>query len=238
MDIKSYIKKMGYTQSDIAEEIGVSRPTLDLYIGLFEKGKHIPKVQYEQAFQRLFRTEDTSPNNFKLRLNMEKRFLRKENTKYNDTSENESIAGFFSKLHDAIISDVKKGYDKDIYVFILLLIKKYHNDDALKYFSKYYVNLYCNDGELEKSMLERIYYSNFHGLISNINSGNLKFDEKEYDIFVQDRRRMYKERELQKRKTAEKIHELLEQSMNEFDYKIDDPSEEQVIKKMLELYKS
>ena len=38
-NIKKYLKNVGITQKEFAERIGLSRPTLDTYIEMFESGQ-------------------------------------------------------------------------------------------------------------------------------------------------------------------------------------------------------
>ena len=55
---------MGITQKEFSERMGLSRPTLDAYIEMFENGKTIPKERYEIIFRRLFDSGNDSVAEF------------------------------------------------------------------------------------------------------------------------------------------------------------------------------
>ena len=63
-NIKQYLKDVGITQKEFAERIGLSRPTLDTYIEMYEHGQAIPKERYDIIFKRLFDNENNSANIF------------------------------------------------------------------------------------------------------------------------------------------------------------------------------
>ena len=50
MDIKEKLKEIGIKLSDLARELEVSRPTLNIYIDNFEKGTKIPSEKYQLIF--------------------------------------------------------------------------------------------------------------------------------------------------------------------------------------------
>ena len=62
--IKQYLKDVGITQKEFAERIGLSRPTLDTYIEMFEQGQTIPKERYDIIFKRLFGSDNDSIEEF------------------------------------------------------------------------------------------------------------------------------------------------------------------------------
>ena len=51
-NIKQYLKDIGITQKEFAERLGLSRPTLDTYIDMFEGNQTIPKERYDIIFNR------------------------------------------------------------------------------------------------------------------------------------------------------------------------------------------
>ena len=63
-NIKQYLKDVGITQKEFAERIGLSRPTLDTYIDMYEHGQTIPKERYDIIFKRLFDNENNAEKIF------------------------------------------------------------------------------------------------------------------------------------------------------------------------------
>ena len=47
MDIKRYLRGIGITQTDLANRLHLSRPTLDSYISQYEKTGKLSKKKYE-----------------------------------------------------------------------------------------------------------------------------------------------------------------------------------------------
>ena len=54
MDIKRYLRGIGITQTELANKLHLSRPTLDSYISQYEKTGKLSKKKYELIFDSLF----------------------------------------------------------------------------------------------------------------------------------------------------------------------------------------
>ena len=52
-EIKTVRTKLGLTQKEFADLLGLSRPTLDNYIDLYEAGEKLPKERYQIIFDDL-----------------------------------------------------------------------------------------------------------------------------------------------------------------------------------------
>ena len=57
MDIKIQIKKYGLTQSEIADLLHISRPTLNSYIKQYEEKERVNNEKYDIVFNELFSKE-------------------------------------------------------------------------------------------------------------------------------------------------------------------------------------
>ncbi|WP_368651445.1 winged helix-turn-helix transcriptional regulator [Lactococcus raffinolactis] len=57
MDIKIQIKKYGLTQSEIADMLHISRPTLNSYIKQYEEKERVSNEKYDIVFNELFSKE-------------------------------------------------------------------------------------------------------------------------------------------------------------------------------------
>ena len=76
--IKKYLKSIGITQIYLAEALNISRPTLDLYIDLYEKQKNIPKERYNIIFQKLFDEKIDDKDEFLRRLDISRTLLNRD----------------------------------------------------------------------------------------------------------------------------------------------------------------
>ena len=59
MNIKKQIKNYDITLSTLADNLFISRPTLNSYIYLYENNKKIPSRRYQIIFDKLFSKEKT-----------------------------------------------------------------------------------------------------------------------------------------------------------------------------------
>lgn len=235
MDIKNFIRKMGYTQSIIADTLGISRPTLDLYIDQFEKMGYVSRGKYDRIFKCLFSDKDISPIVFKRRLesvcDIDKKGVRPDYLSNSNTSD------LASRIHNIIIDDVQEGNNEYIYTFIELLLKKYRNDESLQMLAKYYYYLYTDVSVSNINDVERLYFSNFYNVLTILEKGVAHYIDDDFKCFIDKKRKIKMEKRRKKDETVRNIDLLMKKSIDEFEKCMDDPTEEQIIRRMLELRK-
>lgn len=78
MEIKEYLKTIHMTQRELADRLGLSRPTLDTYIQLFQNQEKIPKERYQVVFEKLFTQPPLDGYEFRQVLDDNALFLKQE----------------------------------------------------------------------------------------------------------------------------------------------------------------
>lgn len=64
MDIKRYLKKIEVTQTELARQLHLSRPTLDSYITQYENTGSLPKEKFKIIFDELFGGTELTKQDF------------------------------------------------------------------------------------------------------------------------------------------------------------------------------
>ena len=161
-NIKEYLKSIGITQKDFADRVGLSRPTLDTYIDLYENGNPIPKERYAIAFSTLFDEGPYTSEDFTSKLQrIEKLFNRDE--RY-EISELEPLAADYVT---SILRNMKRDmmlidWNEDVYTFINILISNYRRNEIMQQLAEYFIflNAFRDADEIEEK--QKSYFANFY----------------------------------------------------------------------------
>lgn len=182
--IKQYLKEVGLTQKEFAERIGLSRPTLDTYIEMYEQGKTIPKERYNIIFKRLFDDEQLSANDFYDALQNAERLLKRDQ-QYGTSDLDPKAADYVSLIVRNMNHDFSEGgWNKYVYTFINILITNYRHNDVFQRLVEYFI--FLNGIEpVESIKKEQIpYFANlfkvFHCLCENPDV----YEECDYQAFL------------------------------------------------------
>lgn len=182
--IKQYLKEVGLTQKEFAERIGLSRPTLDTYIEMYEQGKTIPKERYNIIFNRLFDDEQLSANDFYDALQNAERLLKRDQ-QYGTSDLDPKAADYVSLIVRNMNHDFSEGgWNKYVYTFINILITNYRHNDVFQRLVEYFI--FLNGIEpVESIKKEQIpYFANlfkvFHCLCENPDV----YEECDYQAFL------------------------------------------------------
>ncbi len=201
-NIKSFIKKQGITLYQLANWIGVSRPTLDSYISQYESSGQIEKEKYNSIFAYLFSDESISNEEFQKRICVLKndaciRFKPIEEI------EEKSKSNFIDQIYEAMLDDARsEGYDNKVYAYILHLIKNYRHNNLLLKSARYIADLYFDNlGNPDES--DKAYYSYFYRFLSVVENVVPKFDIESYEGYLTQKNRIQYEKELMRKKTQE-----------------------------------
>ncbi len=183
-NIKEYLKSIGITQKDFADRVGLSRPTLDTYIDLYENGNPIPKERYAIAFSTLFDEGPYTSEDFTSKLQrIEKLFNRDE--RY-EISELEPLAADYVT---SILRNMKRdmmldNWNKDVYTFINILISNYRRNEIIQQLAEYFIflNAFRDINEIEED--QKSYFANmfrtFNGLLNNPS----EYNSSDYNDFL------------------------------------------------------
>lgn len=182
-NVKAYLKEVGFTQKELAERIGLSRPTLDSYISMYEEGITIPKERYAIVFNDLFGTPNISAEEFRDRLTHLENLLNRDQN-YGTSDLDTVAADYISMVITTMKKDMKrKDWDKDLYTFINLLITSYHDNTILKQFIEYFLVLNNVRDLADVKDWQKPYMANIFRTFRSINDNPNEYDEKDYMDF-------------------------------------------------------
>lgn len=183
-NIKQYLSDVGISQKELAERIGLSRPTLNTYIELFESGKTIPKERYNIIFDRLFDNENCSAETFFKNLSQVEKLIARDQ-KYGISDLKPEEADLVSLIIRNMNRDLKiEGYDKDVYVFINMLLLNYRKNEIFKQLVEYFI--YLNDirdiDTIEESQIP--YFANIYKAFHSLTINPCVYEEQDYQDFI------------------------------------------------------
>ncbi len=183
MNIKDYLKTVHITQKDLADQLLLSRPTLDAYIQQFQSDRRLSKDKYQVIFEQLFTDPPKSEDEFWKTLDKYSTFLRQE--KALGTSEmNTTNSYILSLVTQELKKDLfKSDSNQDVYVFINLLIHNYRKNPFLMAMVDYFLLLYNRKDPAKISEDERIWISNLHDLIQKDNE--LTFKKESFNDLIE-----------------------------------------------------
>lgn len=228
-NIKQYLKDVGITLKEFAERIGLSRPTLDTYIEMFESGQTIPKERYNIIFKRLFDVDTGSAEAFFKNLKQVENLLSRDQ-KYGTNDLEPVAADYVSLIVRNMSRDLKiADWNKDVYTFINILISNYRKNEIFKQLVEYFI--YLNDirsvETIKKNQIP--YVANIFRAFHSLAQDPSVYDEQDYQDFL---KRCFEIREDKKKLTDERKNKLKERIQNmivEYEKKGIDLSEEEII---------
>ena len=126
MEIKKSLKTYDIRISKFASDLGISRPTLDNYIDLYEKGEKIPNEVYQQIFEYLFSTEFTSSIDFAQKYDY---VMRNMLNKAASQAQQELNINRTNALENSLSSKITDGsVPKELLEFVNLLVDNSSNE--------------------------------------------------------------------------------------------------------------
>lgn len=216
--IKKYLREIEITKKELAQKLYLSRPTLDMYIEMYESKKEIPKEKYQIAFNSLF-NENLTKTEFIEELK-ELSYLLKRDSRYGTSDFSAEASDIVSEIVDSMKEDMKDNdWDDDVYIFINSFIKSYKEYEPLYYLAKYfmYLNTAKNVDEIQADEIP--YFSNYHKLFSYLNLDVITYDMEDYRAFLDECESNRSEREFKRNEKASKIQELINTKLLEFENK-------------------
>lgn len=227
--IKQYLKEVGITQKVLAERIGLSRPTLDTYIDLYESGQTIPKERYDIIFKRLFEGGNLSAEDFEIKLQQAEGLLERDQ-KYGTIDLEPEAADYVSAIIRNMNKDLRQeNWNEDVYIFINILISNYRNNEIFNQLVEYFI--YLNGIRETDTIKEKQipYFANMFRAFRNLVDNSDAYEEQDYKKFLN---RCAEIREHKKKAANEKentIKDRLQQLISEYEKKGIDLSEEELI---------
>ncbi len=232
IDIKNYLKKIGVSKQDFANEIKLSRPTLDTYINAFENGEIISRDRYQIIFNRLF-SEELDEDVFKKRLGEIKNLLNRDERLGTDKLETEA-ADIVSRINKRILADMSKGdWNKQVYIFVDMLIKDYRKNTTLEKLAEYFS--YLNRSKLEDVILdEQIpYFAQFYRAFASLRDNPTLYDKSDFDDFMKRRVEIINDRDKENKIKEENIKGLIVEARKNLEDNGIEVTETEILKALL-----
>jgi hypothetical protein len=189
IEIKKQLKNYDIKVSRLANDLGVSRPTLDSYIQYFENGQRLPSEKHNEIFNYLFSRKYDSPLEFHKSYAIVLEYLYKENTELIEQNIDQ-IKNITQEISTSLV-------DKPMLDFIEMLLKSRSNE-IVKYLSNYfnYVNGIQVYNHVKSSETERALYSHLYRVFADIKKKTLLIDTDSYELFVKSNKsKFYKDNE-------------------------------------------
>ena len=217
MNINQYLKNVGVTKTELASEIGLSRPTLNQYIKQFEMGQTIDNERYDIIFRRLFWDENESGELFKKRLEGVK-FLLERDRKYDIGSLEPEAADIVAQIHNQMVQDMSQdGWNKKVYDTILIFLNGYKNNPVISELAGYFSDLNRDSALEELPESTKAYYAYFYKYFREIVERPPEFDQDAYEDFVERKKEILRDREENNNKAAEKVKAMIEEALKELE---------------------
>ena len=148
-NIKEYLKAIGISKQEFANEIKLSRPTLDAYITAYENGEIIPRERYQIIFDDLF-GEELEVDAFQETLKRLKNLLDRDE-RLGTEKLDAGAADMVSRLKDRMFQDMSQGdWNRSVYTFIDMLITGYRQNVIFETLAEYFT--YLNRSEMDDSV--------------------------------------------------------------------------------------
>ena len=215
MNIAQYLKDLGKTKTELADELGLSRPTLNQYIELFESGKHIDNERYDIIFNRLFSDGIVNRELFDRKIESIKILLERDR-KYDIGLLNPEAADLVAKIHNIMVNDLSTNdWDRKVYDTIIIFLSRYKEDIFFRNLSGYFSDLNSDSDISDISDLTKAYYSYFYQCFRYLVSEQPVYRPEEYNLFLERRARLIQDKAARNAQKTEKIKEKINSTLKE-----------------------
>ena len=209
MKINQYLKNIRKTKTELAEDLGLSRPTLNQYIELFESGQKIENERYDIIFNRLFAERQFGKEVFDKKMEAVK-FLLERDRKYDIGSLSPEAADIVARVHNNMVRDMDdEQWDKKVYDSILIILSSYKKSAIIRSLAEYFSDLNSDSDLSDLSEETKSYYSYFYMCFHRIVDAPPKFDEDSYKDFLLRKSELHAKREKQKESRSNNIKERM-----------------------------
>ena len=182
--IKQYLRGIGLTQKEFADLLGLSRPTLDNYIDLYEAGEKLPKERYQIIFDDLFLVSHETKTDFLNELSACCGLLNQDRA-YGTMELSTEDADLVSGMIKNIRSDVAKdGWEKNIYIFINMLLSNYRENEIFLHLAEYFLVLNGVIDKKEITKKQRPYFAKFYQAFRDLVEDDSCYKMEDYQAFL------------------------------------------------------
>ena len=183
MEIKLKIKEIGIKLLEFAKELDISRPTLDNYIALYDKGEALPSEKYQIIFDSLFEDGIETKEEFQNVLSSFHTLIQRDNILgVRDLSIEKT--DLLSDLIGLIKKDIESEYYcKDIYAFINMLVRSYKEVPTYRRFADYFLYLNGKKEIADIKEEDKAFYGHCYDLMKKDTENRLVDDSGLFDSF-------------------------------------------------------
>ena len=191
MEIKRQLKNLDVKISRLAQELRISRPTLDTYIEYYENGQQIPNERYREIFDYLFAAETESTIEFAKRFDYVKRTFLQSDRLDMQQSKEQAIRNNLSNF--AYDTDSQK----ELLEFINLLINN-SKVDLVQAISEYfnYVNGIKRYESVSVEDKNKALFSQLYKIFTDYKADNIQLNEEFYSGFIEKSNRIFQKRDV------------------------------------------
>lgn len=215
MPIKKYIKDLGITLKEFADRINLSRPTLDAYIDMYEKGIELPRDRYQIIFDDLFRAKDKKREEFEASLSAFEELLDQD-ARFGISNLGVEEADTITDLVFQAKKDLSEnGWDYYVYVFINKLLSSYRQEEIFRLLAKYFVVLNGLSSVDEISEEEKPCIATMFNAFSSIKNKKYQSHEDYYRNFLMRREELISERNAESEKQQREINKKIQSVIKE-----------------------
>ena len=233
MNIKARLKVLGITLGTMAEELEVTRPTLDNYIAAFEENKVLPKEKYQIAFERLFNDGVETKEDFMDILSNIHELIERDKS-YGVLEYSAKHTDLMNSIFKTMKEDFRsEDFDESIYIFINMLVNSYKQVDLFKLFAQYFVILNGQEEIDPNNERQKIFLSNAYKLFGGMKENELTFDDYYYEKYLNRVSEVKSDIDIKKnalkKKIEEKVNEEIKKKLS-LGYEVDDINIDELIK--------
>ena len=207
-NIKEYLKAIGISKQEFANEIKLSRPTLDAYITAYENGEIIPRERYQIIFDDLF-GEELEVDAFQETLKRLKNLLDRDE-RLGTEKLDAGAADMVSRLKDRMFQDMSQGdWNRSVYTFIDMLITSYRQNVIFEMLAEYFT--YLNRSEMDDSVSDDQipYFAQYYRVFDSLLKNPTSYEKTDYEAFMRRREQLINSRIKSQEQKEEKIKKLI-----------------------------
>ena len=215
-NIKEYLKTIGMSKQEFANEIKLSRPTLDAYITAYENGETIPRERYQIIFDELF-SEDLEVDSFQETLKRLKNLLDRDE-RLGTEKLDARAADMVSRLKDRMFQDMSQGdWNQSVYTFIDMLITSNRSE----------LNDRVSDEQIP-------YFAQFYRVFDSLLKNPTLYQKTDYEAFMRRRGQLINNRVRAQEEKEEKIKNLIFDTAKELEETGIAATDAEILKALLE----
>ena len=232
-NIKEYLKAIGISKQEFANEIKLSRPTLDAYIAAYENGETIPRERYQIIFDDLF-SEELEVDAFQETLKRLKNLLDRDE-RLGTEKLDAGAADMVSRLKDRMFQDMSQGdWNQSVYAFIDMLITSYRQNVIFETLAEYFT--YLNRSEMDDSVSDDQipYFAQYYRVFDSLLKNPTSYEKTDYEAFMRRREQLINSRIKAQEQKEEKIKKLIFDTAKELEETGIAATDAEILKAVLE----